>query len=356
MQNNRVPTLDGLRVVAIVIVMLYHYYSYFDKLYTYNFNGKEIFQFGHLGVQLFFIISGFVIMLTLENSSSFLEFIKKRFIRLIPGMLICSSITFLIFKIVDPDIFPVSQMFKNLLVSNTLISPRLINYIFGTRLYYIDGAYWTLWVEISFYVVISIIYFTCRKNLYTIFTFLSLLGSLIWVLFAYEHTEAYVKPHINEELYFSIRKFVELFPFLGLSLWFLVGIFLLELYRDKSNKKYLLCMTCTLILLGVFSFSLTTTIFIIITYIFLLLFIYKPGCLSFLNGKLITKIGVASYSIYLIHNSIGVLFIYKLSPYLGSFNWILGIIMIILVCLFGLFSYKYLEKPLSNKLRKSLIK
>lgn len=108
--DSRIEIMDSLRVVAVIMVMLYHYYSrFYGNHYTYVVNTSEFLKFEYLGVELFFIISGVVIMLTLQNCDSIFVFLKKRFGRLIPGMLICPTSTF----------SPNSHLFSNIIISNT---------------------------------------------------------------------------------------------------------------------------------------------------------------------------------------------------------------------------------------------
>jgi len=74
----RIDTLDSLRVIAIGMVMLFHYlYLYNGKFYEIAYLQKELFKYGYLGVELFFIISGFVITLTLKIVKTFVISLKK---------------------------------------------------------------------------------------------------------------------------------------------------------------------------------------------------------------------------------------------------------------------------------------
>jgi peptidoglycan/LPS O-acetylase OafA/YrhL len=79
--NNRIAYLDGLRAIAILSVVLFHYYYTFPKNVQVNY-GTNIGNFflikhGALGVMLFFSISGFVITLTLHNSIRPIDFFNK---------------------------------------------------------------------------------------------------------------------------------------------------------------------------------------------------------------------------------------------------------------------------------------
>src|SRR5688572_23269372 len=98
---NRIDLIDAFRGLAILLVIFFHYYYRFaPPLHNVNLYPYEPVQFplatyGFYGVQLFFIISGFVINQSLEKSSSWSVFLKHRFVRLFPAMLLCSTITFL---------------------------------------------------------------------------------------------------------------------------------------------------------------------------------------------------------------------------------------------------------------------
>lgn len=110
-KSPRLLELDGLRCLAIMSVVFYHYYSGFanpphsPSIYPYGSVLANIFPFkyGYFGVQLFFVISGFVIALTLNKCRNFTEFFVRRMARLWPTMLICSVLTFLVVTI-----FPVT--------------------------------------------------------------------------------------------------------------------------------------------------------------------------------------------------------------------------------------------------------
>mgnify|MGYP003609638691 FL=1 len=90
--NNRIQYLDGLRGVAIILVVLFHAFARWPNLTPYGdeYAGFFITQYGWVGVELFFIISGFVIFMTLEKSSNIMVFMYKRWLRLFPAMLIAS--------------------------------------------------------------------------------------------------------------------------------------------------------------------------------------------------------------------------------------------------------------------------
>jgi peptidoglycan/LPS O-acetylase OafA/YrhL len=353
MQKERILILDGFRVVAIVLVMLFHYYSRFlNTHYSYKIDIPTIFNYGYLGVEFFFIISGFVISNTLSKCNSFIDYIQKRFVRLIPAMIICSFITFLFITFFDSNnIFANSKSSINLIISNTFISPLLLNSIFSSNISYIDGAYWSLWVEIIFYFFAGFLYFFNSKNFlknFSIFVFIGVILNFYYINVGFQEPTS---NYFSKQIYYGFLLLFNVFKFFEYGLWFLIGVILKELYYNKSNTKLLVYMSFIFFIQTLFVLNFYTILFSSFSYTFLLLFIYKPKYISFLGTRIFSKIGVASYSIYLLHQNIGVLIINKSSYLFKDYNWILPIIIIALFCVIGIFSYKYLEVPFGKKIK-----
>ncbi|HTI08974.1 MAG TPA: hypothetical protein VL832_10470, partial [Puia sp.] len=86
------------------------------------------------------------------------------------------------------------------------------------------------------------------------------------------------------------------------------------------------------------------------------LMIYKRQYLFFLNISLFKRIGVISYSIYLIHEVIGTLLINKYGAYLGRWAPLSLVITMVLIIIFAEGSYRFYEKRTSRWLKKSLFK
>ncbi len=349
MKNNRIDILDGFRVLAILIVMLYHFYSSYPELYHYNFD-SSIFYFGYLGVEFFFMISGFVIFITLNNSKSFIEFIKKRYIRLMPGMLICSIITFCVFRTTDLTFFLQGKEFKNLLFSNTFLSPSIPNKLLGTNFGYMDYAYWSLWVEIIFYVLISVLFFINKKTVILNFSIISILGTVMWYFFGTEENLLQLSIHG------TIHKILSYIPFVSFLIWFLIGIIISKLYLEKADYKNIIYLIFLFALVYITSEKQELKWFVIISVIVWFVFLFRNSWLNFLGGKIMSKLGRTSYSVYLIHQMVGLVIIIKLSPYFGQYNWIIPILLIVLFFGFGLFSFQYLEKPIGKKIHNILFK
>ena len=81
-KKRRLLELDALRGIAAVGVMLFHYSVIYYKLFPSMTHPLFQFRYGRLSVHLFFIISGFVIFMTLEKTRRPTDFIVSRFSRL----------------------------------------------------------------------------------------------------------------------------------------------------------------------------------------------------------------------------------------------------------------------------------
>jgi len=76
MNQMRIGYLDAIRGIAIWLVVLYHAYARYEHFpYAFKYASFPLFKYGYLGVELFFLISGFVILMTLDT-----VFIVRKFI------------------------------------------------------------------------------------------------------------------------------------------------------------------------------------------------------------------------------------------------------------------------------------
>ena len=125
MSSARISSLDALRGIAALAVVLYHYTFRYNALYGHNFSLEplSVLKYGHLGVQLFFIISGFVIYLSIENTQSIKKFASNRFARLYPAYWCAVFVTFftvMIFGLPGRDV-----SFSNMLVNLSVVFQKV---------------------------------------------------------------------------------------------------------------------------------------------------------------------------------------------------------------------------------------
>lgn len=134
--------IDALRGLAALAVVLFHYTTRFDELYGHTTAPLAVVSWGHYGVNLFFMISGFVIFMTLERTRTASHFITSRFSRLFPAYWAAIVIT-------TVAIWAIGLPGRELSSASTLANFAMVHNLFGVE--HVDGVYWTLEIEILFY-------------------------------------------------------------------------------------------------------------------------------------------------------------------------------------------------------------
>src|SRR5882757_7319549 len=140
----RLAGLDVLRGVAAAAVMLHHHGQYYDVLYP----GRIPLSFdlgpGHFGVELFFMVSGFVILMTIERKKTVREFAISRAARLMPVFLAALIMATTIRTLSPAPLLDTPTLPQ--FIANLTMAPSL----FGQTT--LDMPYWTLTYELVFYV------------------------------------------------------------------------------------------------------------------------------------------------------------------------------------------------------------
>ena len=144
MSTPRLAELDALRGLAAMSVVLFHYTTRITQLYGEPFTPTLTFPRGDLGVHLFFIISGFVIFMTLDHTRSAADFVVGRFSRLFPTYWAAIALTFCLTAALGLPGRSVSAL-------QALANAPMLHGLLGIP--HVDGVYWTLEVELLFYLL-----------------------------------------------------------------------------------------------------------------------------------------------------------------------------------------------------------
>ena len=132
----RLRELDALRGVAAVAVLLFHL--------SCKGGWTVRIPWGHYGVELFFVISGFVILMTMERCQNVPEFLVSRLTRLYPAYWCAVLFTAAVVAMLAPDPASLRQIAVNLTM--------LQQFVYVPTL---DPSYWTLALELVFYALIA---------------------------------------------------------------------------------------------------------------------------------------------------------------------------------------------------------
>ena len=148
--SRRLAELDAMRGVASMLVLLYHF-NY--KYVQYNPAHGELpllFGWGHHGVSLFFAISGFVICMTMERAQGVADFAWARFTRLFPVYWAAMVVTMAIVALGEASKLTVTPI-------EIIANASMIHYWFDIQS--VDGSYWSLSIELSFYLVMALMFY-----------------------------------------------------------------------------------------------------------------------------------------------------------------------------------------------------
>ena len=295
-------------------------------------------KYNYLAVNLFFMISGFVILMTAQ-SNDIIKFSKSRIIRLYPALWISCTLTFgaISFFMADEIATSWPRYFANLTMLNGFVG------IGG-----IDGPYWSLYVEMKFYLLIGLLIIS--GNIHRIKFFLA--GWLLIAILNYRYPSAIVD-------YIFIPKYAS---------YFIAGcsVFLLRQSQEKAMIYFLLASSFVVGLMYDadvlidksiwyhFQFSVSVLIFILISfYAFFLVMIFTSG--KWINPSLAKIFGIAgaiSYPLYLLQNGIGLSMINLIYPYFQPLV-VLGLTTVTLIFLSWVV-HQFGERPMANWLRGQL--
>lgn len=279
----RLVEIDALRGIAALAVVLFHYTTGFSSLFGQNPPPTISFPGGHYGVNLFFIISGFVIFMTLEKTLRPMDFIVSRFSRLFPAYWVAIILTFFITHLLGlpGKLVDMTTAFGNIIMIHGLF-----------QIPHVDGVYWTLEVELLFYCGMFLLYrFRCLHLITH-----ALLGLLIlrvtYFLLAREY---------GIELSWTISRLL----ILKYIPWFAIGIsvYLATNRHGVATWHRPALISCCAIL----SLFIVDSIFEAILAIALgmLVFLAASSRAPILRHRLLVWLGTITYPLYLLHENIG---------------------------------------------------
>jgi peptidoglycan/LPS O-acetylase OafA/YrhL len=342
MQNKYIPGLNGLRAIAIIAVIGYH-----SKI---QYFGSYIFEGGFFGVDIFFIISGYLMTFLIINEYkinkifSFKKFIIKRIKRIVPA---------LFFWIIIALIFGYYFFLPSYNID--LGKSALSSIIFLSNIYYYlnDTIYsdivnlhksllhtWSLSLEMQFYLtfpfIILFFYKNFKKNiLVTNFIIILLLFLLSTILFYFDRSFAFYNLPARLWQFFlgSTIYFLKKENLLSNNIFSYIGFFLvlLSILLFENNDPNLVLVS---ILPSFGSFLLINNL-------------KKENYINkFLSFKIIIFIGTISYSLYLVHYIVMSFFRVSL---ITDNNITNKLIILTIIIVLSTASYYLIEKPFKKK-------
>ena len=344
----RLREVDLLRFIAAAAVMLFHYTARLNPAWGADVTPASVFpqlsqftRYGFLGVELFFLISGFVILMTAWGRKVG-EFTIARFTRLFPAYVFAVIFTTIIvtaFSRIGNDPGPLQ-----ILTNMTLLQEPL-------GIASVDGVYWSLLVELKFYFLMACLVafgVTYRRVV-------SFMG--LWLI-ATVALQAAATQGQN-------IAFLDFFLFPRWSPYFIAGMAFYLIHKFGSNLVLWIMVFVTWII------TLSTvakeaagaerivgvpvnpvTMYAGITAIYLVMALVAVGGLRWMSWRRLTTLGILTYPLYLLHEWIGWVIIDRLHADFTPWQT-LGITVASMIALAWLVAH-FIEAPLSKTVRNAL--
>jgi peptidoglycan/LPS O-acetylase OafA/YrhL len=341
----RVRELDLLRFVAAAAVMLHHYTGviYYSAWET---SARTVFptlapvtSYGYLGVQLFFMISGFVILMSAWGRSPG-DFAASRFTRLFPAYWFAVCLTLLVFLSTGrssgwpvSDQGPIMRFLPNLTMLQT-----------GIGVPDSESVYWTLWVELHFYALMALLVWrgvTYRSCV----TFMGvwLLASVFAQEAGHKLLSAVLIP-IYAPFFVAGMAFFLMFRYgPNLVLWLFIGVsWALGVYYSVHNISGFVAWPGR-------DYHVIPAV---LTAFFLIMWMVATRRLRWLNWSGLTVLGAMTYPLYLTHETISRPIIETLRT--RQDRWTVLAIALVTALLLAYLIHRHLEQPLQRWLRPRL--
>lgn len=340
-RNEHIPILDGYRFLAATAVCGFHYWSNATVQLRSNFEYGQIFnfptldhffRFGGLGVDLFFMISGFVIALSAEGRS-FSAFAASRISRIVPTYWLAIVVTtlFLLFEGPDYREVTIRQLFANLVLLQGPLGES-----------FIDGVYWTIVIEMRFYVLVALLLVV---NIYRHYAWLLLAWTLLCLV---DHVGANVGP--LRQLFIT-----------SYGHYFAAGGAFYFIYRRRCLKLSITTITLSLVIAvpkTVDYFTIKYGEEAIASSLFALL-----GCYALMaaitirwtqdiDWRWLPLAGALTYPFYLLHEDIGFILMRHIT--ITSNGFALTLVIIALILLMSWVVHHYFERIVCPPLRRRL--
>ena len=321
--QNKIDSIQVLRFFAAFSVMMVH---------------LPVFEFGIWGVDIFFVISGFIMMYVTENNEKF--FLLKRIFRIVP-----------LYWILTLGVFVLAIFIPEVLNNTTANTAHLIKSLFfipfdknGTGHFPILFLGWTLNFEVIFYFLFSLSLVFFKEN--------RMIACSIFIIIFLVFNKVFSEKNFIFETYAN-DIFIE----------FIFGMILFTIWKRYKNKistnltNHFICLTILLVsifILNYYNFSRSIS-YGLPSLILAIYFLFFLNHLKF--PKILVSLGDASYCIYLLHPYV-IQFFYKIleiNEYDIIIELFFTLIISIIVFIISLLIYKFIEFPINGSLRKKFI-
>jgi peptidoglycan/LPS O-acetylase OafA/YrhL len=336
----RLHALDLLRFLAAISVVVYHYTARGRGWHT---PVRQLFpmlhvvsQYGWMGVELFFLISGFVICMSSWGRGVGTYF-ASRVSRLFPAYLFAAMLTASVVA-VWPG-FSLNTNNENILLNFTMVEVPL-----GGRP--IDSVYWTLLAELLFYLLFALVVWRGLTYQRAVaFCVLWTMASIVVPMFAGKFAGVVFQPEYSPYFIAGIAFYLMYRFGPNLLLCCIVGVsYILATHQIQTDVQAQATVAG--------NYLNETVVDAVLAVCFGLVALVALGRLSWIHGKWTVVLGTVTYPLYLIHQAIGFTVISRLDRHLNRYVLLIGLILAMIGAAWLI--YRIIEKNIGPKVRRAL--
>jgi len=344
-RTERIVVLDGLRLIAALMVALFHYIGRTKTSHLiWEASPQSAFpqmhhlaQYGWLGVELFFIISGFVICMSAWGRETG-SFIRSRAIRLFPAYWPAVLITTAVGHIWPFVVGPRPN-------SDVLVNLTMLQWPLGVSA--VDGVYWTLWCEARFYLLFALIVWrglTLQRAMW--FGYGWLLAGAIAASARVPLLNIILQPEYAP-LFVAGIGFYLIYRFgSSLKLW---GLVVASFILAQHNMAYRVSIEEKERIFGPLSVTAANAV---LALFFVIMTVVAMGWTSRIKWRWLTTAGLLTYPFYLIHENIGWVIIHAVHGHAP--RWLIVVATIAVMLGAAWLLHRFVERPIAGLLRRHL--
>ncbi|WP_291730027.1 acyltransferase [Leisingera sp. F5] len=340
-ETRRLAEFDGLRAIAVLSVVLFHYFQRSPEFYPYGDSLLPVAGYGYLGVHLFFVISGFVISISLRSGTGLQAFLLKRLLRLWPPLAVCAVLTFAAMHLIDSAYSgSVRTGFSGFAASLSFVPPSVWRTGFGFD-GHIDGVYWTLTCEVLFYLWAAILFAACGRQKFAERAALVLLAGQSLLMAVEVFLPGLLPSQLNV-----------LFLF-GYAHLFAAGILFARVYSHGACTRTLALLGASFAMALGMAQNAGEAAILTLIYLMVAACAWRLPAARLLGWRPLSWIGLVSYSVYLLHNNIGITLLSLLPPGLPDaayYAGAAGVLGGVLLLAWGIFTW--VETPSQTLARR----
>jgi peptidoglycan/LPS O-acetylase OafA/YrhL len=333
--------IEILRGLSIFLVVYWHYVDRVPYAVLNAPSGPLLpFYSGKIGVYIFFAISGYLIAQSMEHSKSLADFYAKRISRIWPLFVVASVVIFAFLQVFSPPVVPSGpkQFYEDPVGWRDLFGSVLFLQDLGFN--WVDGVFWSILVELKFYVTIGIFASVLKKNyVHTFAVYAAALSILDFGLMLFGHGPG--MGVANKVLHgLLISQYLTFFS-LGVSLYArqLNGLFVANLILAVAQLLHATGTNPTFELEGTLRFLVVFSAFLVVDF-------------ALLKSRVMLFFGKYSYAIYLFHQMIGLtiisLFARRLG-YEGAMAVAIAVVLTVSVTTSWMFEWRF-RRPVARAL------